>query len=83
MDLERELKIEQPILGKSRTRIPFVDGQKLKNALDLEILELLGPKTEQDLAKPKKDKKVKNPKKIEEKSEEHSESLEEQLKGYL
>ena len=71
------------LLGKARTRIPFVDGQKLKNALDLEILELLGPKTDKDLTKPKKDKKVKNPKKNEEKSEEHSESLEEQLKGYL
>jgi glutaminyl-tRNA synthetase len=70
------------LLGKSRTMIPFADGQKLKKALDLEILNLLGPKTEEDMAKPKKEKKAKAPKEAKKAAtEEHSESLEDQLKG--
>ena len=69
------------LLGKARSSIPFVDGKKLKAALDCEILNLLGPKTEADLAKPKKEKKEKVKKEVEKKEEVKSESLEEQLKG--
>merc|ERR1711970_168020 len=70
------------LLGKARSSIPFVDGKKLKAALDCEILNLLGPKTEADLAKPKKEKKEKTKKETkDEKKEEIKESLEEQLKG--
>jgi len=71
------------LLGKTRSSIPFVDGKKLKSALDCEVLNLLGPKTEADLAKPKKEKKEKAKKETakDEKKEEINESLEEQLKG--
>ena len=69
------------LLGKARTSIPFVDGKKLKAALDCEVLNLLGPKTEADLAKPKKEKKEKVKKEIKKEQEEVTESLEEQLKG--
>ena len=69
------------LLGKARTSIPFVDGKKLKAALDCEVLNLLGPKTEADLAKPKKEKKEKVKKETKKEVEEVTESLEEQLKG--
>lgn len=70
------------LLGKARVSIPFADGKKLKSELDLQILELLGPKTEADLAKPVKNKAPKAPKAAKtEAVAEVAESLESQLRG--
>ncbi|XP_076820133.1 glutamine--tRNA ligase-like isoform X2 [Clavelina lepadiformis] len=48
-------------LGEARKRLKFADGKIVKNELDMQILDLLGPKTDADLAPPpkKKDKKSK------------------------
>ncbi|CBY38578.1 unnamed protein product [Oikopleura dioica] len=50
------------LLGKARILVPFADGKKLKGELDAQIFELLGPKTDADLAKPTKTKSKKTTK---------------------
>lgn len=69
------------LLGKARCQVPFADGKKLKSELDLQVLELLGPKSEADLMKPSKTKAPKKPKVVEKAVEEITESLESQLRG--
>ncbi|KIH48060.1 hypothetical protein ANCDUO_21874, partial [Ancylostoma duodenale] len=42
------------LLGEIRSLIPWADGSYVKKEVDLRILELLGPKTVDDLAPKKK-----------------------------
>ena len=44
------------IMTELKKSLKFADGKALKAEVDQQILQLLGPKTEQDLAKPAKDK---------------------------
>ena len=46
-----------PLLPKIKARLKFADGAAVKQELDKQITELLGPKTEADMVKP--DKKAK------------------------
>ena len=51
------------LLAQARKMLKFADGKILKNELDMQLLDLLGPKTQADLAplpKSKKEKKVKS-----------------------
>ncbi|CAL1539919.1 unnamed protein product [Lymnaea stagnalis] len=45
-----------PLLGEIKSKIKWADGKAVKNELDMQILDLLGPKTEADLEKPQKPK---------------------------
>ena len=46
-----------------RKSLPWADGKAIKSEFDVQVLDLLGPKTEADLAPPpKKEKKTKEPK---------------------
>jgi hypothetical protein len=45
------------LLAAVKAALKWADGAEVKRELDKQILELLGPKTEQDLAKPDKKKK--------------------------
>lgn len=76
------------ILARVRKELKFADGKQLKSELDVQLLALLGPKTDKDLApKAKKEKApVSNDKKTEAptkntKEPEVKESLMEQLRG--
>jgi len=46
------------LLGEIRAKIKFADGKIIKNELDMQILDLLGPKTEADLAPMHKSKVI-------------------------
>ena len=49
--------------GQVRKTLPWADAKMVKNEIDMQILDLLGPKTEEDLAPPPKpEKKAKEPK---------------------
>ena len=82
---ESELKAQRyrfpqgKLLGNMRNheKLKFCDSKLMKDEFDAKILELLGPKTEADLAKPKKEKKEKKekPQKKEEAQEEAVESF--------
>lgn len=45
-----------------RTILKWADGKAVKNEVDIQILDLLGPKTEADLAPPPKQPKAAKPK---------------------
>lgn len=47
------------LMQKVRTELPWADGKAIKSEVDIQILDLLGPKVEADLAPVAKDKKVK------------------------
>ncbi|XP_077301013.1 glutaminyl-tRNA synthetase isoform X2 [Arctopsyche grandis] len=50
------------IMQAVRTDLPWADGKAVKNEVDVQVLDLLGPKTEADLAPVSKaDKKIKTP----------------------
>ena len=50
-------------MGDVRKSLPWADGKAVKSEFDVQVLDLLGPKTEADLAPPpKKEKKTKEPK---------------------
>ena len=53
------------LLADARKELKFADGKILKNELDMQLLMLLGPKTEADLAPAPKTKKEKKSKPIE------------------
>ncbi|CAP32512.1 Protein CBR-QARS-1 [Caenorhabditis briggsae] len=60
------------LLGELRSSLPWADGAIVKKEVDLRFLELLGPKTAEDLAPKKKEKKpevVKAPKDAAKKTE--------------
>lgn len=50
------------LLGELRALLPWADGAVTKREVDLRFLELLGPKTAEDLAPKKKEKKPEAPK---------------------
>ncbi|CAL2038876.1 unnamed protein product [Caenorhabditis brenneri] len=50
------------LLGELRALLPWADGAVTKKEVDLRFLELLGPKTAEDLAPKKKEKKAEAPK---------------------
>ncbi|CAJ0579634.1 unnamed protein product, partial [Mesorhabditis spiculigera] len=50
------------LLGEIRSSLPWADGAYVKKECDLRLLEVLGPKTEEDLAPKKKTKKEEKPK---------------------
>ncbi|XP_055594275.1 probable glutamine--tRNA ligase [Uranotaenia lowii] len=51
------------LLAETRNLLPWADGKAVKNEVDVQIFDLLGPKTDADLAPPPKgDKKVKEKK---------------------
>lgn len=48
------------LMAEVRKRIPWADGKAVKSEFDVQVLDMLGPKTEADLAPPpKKEKKAK------------------------
>ncbi|XP_071162412.1 glutamine--tRNA ligase-like isoform X1 [Mytilus edulis] len=46
------------IMSEARNKLKFADGKIIKNEVDMQILDLLGPKTDADLAKPVKQKQT-------------------------
>ncbi|XP_059178645.1 glutamine--tRNA ligase-like [Physella acuta] len=50
-----------PMLGEIKAKIKWADGKAVKNELDMQILDLLGPKTDADLEKPQKSKAAPKP----------------------
>lgn len=66
------------IMQKVRTDLPWADGKAVKSEVDLQILDLLGPKTEADLAPvSKSDKKGAKPAKVENKAKPVTSSVKE------
>lgn len=48
------------LMGQVRQKLPWADGKAIKSEFDVQVLDMLGPKTEADLAPPpKKEKKSK------------------------
>lgn len=41
------------IMGKAREKLKWADGKAIKAEIDMQVLDLLGPKTEADMQKPK------------------------------
>eukprot|EP00112_Aurelia_sp_Birch-Aquarium-sp1_P006551 Seg1720.10 transcript_id=Seg1720.10/GoldUCD/mRNA.D3Y31 product="Glutamine-tRNA ligase" protein_id=Seg1720.10/GoldUCD/D3Y31 len=60
------------LLGKISEKLKWADMKVVKSELDMQLLDLLGPKTEEDLAPPKKEKggKQQNKAKVAKSSEE-------------
>uniref|UniRef100_A0A3B4DGN9 Glutamine--tRNA ligase n=1 Tax=Pygocentrus nattereri TaxID=42514 RepID=A0A3B4DGN9_PYGNA len=58
------------LMGEARTALKWADGKIVKNEVDMQVLHLLGPKTEADLEKKPKAAKPKAPEK--EKKEEQA-----------
>lgn len=60
--IEKRYRFNSGIVMQAvRADLPWADGKAIKNEVDVQILYLLGPKTEEDLAPlPKTEKKVKN-----------------------
>ncbi|KAJ8975502.1 hypothetical protein NQ317_010617 [Molorchus minor] len=51
-----------PLMQKVKAELPWADGKAIKNEVDIQVLDLLGPKTEADLAPvPKAGKKPSKP----------------------
>ena len=46
------------LMSDVRKKLKWADGKAVKSEIDIQILDLLGPKTEADLAPPPKEKKV-------------------------
>ncbi|XP_007888596.2 glutamine--tRNA ligase [Callorhinchus milii] len=78
------------LMGEVRTALKWADGKIIKNEMDLQVLNLLGPKTEADLEKKPKAGKQKVPKEMNEEKKGsavdgevnlESASLMEQLRG--
>lgn len=78
------------LMGDVRTKLKWADGKIVKNEVDLQVLNLLGPKTEADLEKKAKTPKEKAPRSGHKDKEEgsnndqltlHSASVLEQLRG--
>ena len=52
-----------PLMAAVRTRLKWADGKAVKAEFDLQLLDILGPKTDADLAPPPKTEKKKGDKK--------------------
>ena len=46
------------LMSEVRKNLKWADGKAVKNEIDIQILDLIGPKTEADLAPPPKEKKA-------------------------
>uniref|UniRef100_A0A667Y0F5 Glutamine--tRNA ligase n=1 Tax=Myripristis murdjan TaxID=586833 RepID=A0A667Y0F5_9TELE len=66
------------LMGEARTALKWADGKIIKNEVDMQVLHLLGPKTEADLEKKPKPQKAKAP---ENEMNNEGKSLMEQLRG--
>ncbi|XP_052758353.1 probable glutamine--tRNA ligase isoform X2 [Galleria mellonella] len=56
--LEKRYRYNSGIIMQAvRSELPWADGKAIKNEVDVQILDLLGPKTEADLAPPPKAEK--------------------------
>jgi len=70
------------LLGEARKLIKFADGRIVKREMDMQILDLLGNKTDLDMAPKKAKKENKNvPKKVDEKQVVETSDLMTQLRG--
>lgn len=49
-------------MSEVRNKLKWADGKVIKSEMEIQVLSLLGPKTEADLAPPPKTEKVKPPK---------------------
>lgn len=49
-------------MSEVRNNLKWADGKVVKSEIEIQVLSLLGPKTEEDLAPPPKVEKVKQPK---------------------
>lgn len=49
------------LMGEARAALKWADGKMIKNEVDMQVLHLLGPKTEADLEKKPKAQKIKSP----------------------
>ncbi|KAK3753996.1 hypothetical protein QZH41_009249 [Actinostola sp. cb2023] len=52
----KKMSSTQQLNGKARENLKWADGRALKSEMDMQILDLLGPKTEADKVKPAKEK---------------------------
>lgn len=46
------------VKGEVRKQLKWADGKAIKNEVDMQVLDLLGPKTAEDMEKPAKKAKV-------------------------
>ncbi|XP_033825332.1 glutamine--tRNA ligase [Periophthalmus magnuspinnatus] len=78
------------LMGDARSALKWADGKVIKNEVDMQVLHLLGPKTESDLEKKPKAPKAKSDNEVKVKKEEvavngevpyEGKSLMEQLRG--
>ena len=52
-----------PLMGKVRSQLKWADGKEIKAQVEIQLLDLLGPKTDADLLPPPKAEKKKGDKK--------------------
>ena len=52
-----------PLMGKVRGQLKWADGKEIKAQVEIQLLDLLGPKTDADLLPPPKTEKKKTEKK--------------------
>ena len=52
-----------PLMGKVRSQLKWADGKEIKAQVEIQLLDLLGPKTDEDLLPPAKTEKKKVDKK--------------------
>ena len=52
-----------PLMGKVRGQLKWADGKEIKAQVEIQLLDLLGPKTDADLLPPPKAEKKKTEKK--------------------
>jgi len=64
-----------PLMGKVRGLLKWADGKAIKAEIELQLLDLLGPKTDQDLLPPPKVEKKKGDKKKAPKEEKPTEEV--------
>ena len=60
-----------PLMASVRTKLKWADGKAVKAEFDLQLLDILGPKTDADLAPPPKTEKKKGDKKAAVKKDEN------------
>ena len=51
-----------PLMSEVRNNLKWADGKVIKSEIEIQVLSLLGPKTEEDLAPPPKVEKAAKPK---------------------
>ena len=56
MDFFKNVLLFSFFVGEARQILKWADGKAIKNEVDMQVLDLLGPKTEADREKPTKAK---------------------------